>query len=326
VKRRSFITLLGGAVAWPLGARAQSERMRRIGVLMPLPENDPEGQARARVIQQTLHELDWTQGRNIQIEYRWNGTPERAQTLAKELLALSPDALMATTTPILAALLNETRAVPIVFVNVTDPVGTGLVASLARPGGNATGFTNFEFAIGGKWVEALKEVSPSLGQILVISDPRNPVWQLFIQSIEAVAPSLGVKVKPVGVRDAAEIEHAIVDFAREPHGGLVVLPEPITTTHRALILALSTRHRLPAIYSVVSFAREGGLMSYGVDTIDLYRRAAGYLDRILHGVAPSQLPVQQPTKFELVINLKTARALGLTIPPTLLARADEVIE
>jgi len=329
ISRREFITLLGGAAAWPMAARGQQlERMRRIGVLVPFAENDPLTQARVTAFQQGLQELGWTAGRNIQFEYRFAGPdPESMRTHAVTLVALAPDVILASSPPVLAALQHETRTIPIVFVNVADPVGVNLVQSLARPGGNMTGFTDFEFAIVGKWLELLKEIAPSVTRVSVILAPEHVTNAALLRSTEAVAPSFGVYLTPGRVRDAAEIEHAINVFAREPNGGLIVLPNPVTVgVPSKAIISLAARHRLPAVYPFRSLVINGGLISYGVDDNDQYRRTASYVDRILRGEKPADLPVQAPNKYELVINLKTAMALGLDVPPTLLALADEVIE
>jgi ABC-type uncharacterized transport system substrate-binding protein len=330
MKRRAFITLLGGAAAaWPLAARAQQpERMRRIGVFMNLASNDPEGQSRNAAFLQGLQELGWSVGRNVRVDYRWGaGTidADRMRKDAAELLALGPDVVMATAAPIVAALQHASLTVPIAFAGVIDPVGAGLVASLARPGGNATGFTLFEYGIGAKWLELLKEISPGVKRVAVLREPTVAgIGQLA--AIQTAAPSFGVELQPIDVRDAGEIERALADFARAQNGGLVV---PLSTSaigHRELIFAMAARHRLPAIYPNRLDVAGGGLISYGPNGLDQYRRVAGYVDRILRGEKPADLPVQAPTKYELVINLKTAKALGLEVPPTLLARADEVIE
>jgi putative ABC transport system substrate-binding protein len=328
MKRREFITLLGGAAAaWPLVARAQqAERMRRVGVMISLAENDPEAQARADALRQGLEVLGWKDGNNIRIEYRWAVSDSaRARIAAKELLSLAPDLLVPASTPMLAAVRQETSSVPIVFVNISDPVGSGFVDSLVRPGGNVTGFTNFEYSIGTKWLEMLKQVSPRLSRVAIIANPKNPTTVVYLNSIEPSGPSFGLQVSTASISDG-EIERTIATFAHEPNGGLIVLPEPNTSAQRELIVALADRYRLPAIYPYRFFAEAGGLMAYGTDTGDLYRRSASYVDRILKGTNPAHLPVQQPTKFEFVINLKTAKTLGLEVPQTLLAIADEVIE
>ncbi len=329
MRRREFITLLcSAAAALPLAARAQQgERMRRIGVLSPLAADDPEGQARIAAFLQGLQELGWTVGRNVQIEYRWGARDaDRNRTSAAELVALAPDVILANGTFITAALQQATRTVPIVFVQVTDPVGGGFVESLARPGGNATGFTQFEYGMSGKWLELLKQIAPSATRAAVVRDPSNPAGSAQFGAIQSVAPSFGVELRPVDVRDAGDIERGVTAFARSSNGGLIVTSSALAIIHREPIITLAARHRLPAVYPYRLFVTVGGLISYGPDTIDPYRRAAGYVDRILRGAKPADLPVQAPTKYELVINLKTAKALGLDVPPMLLARADGVIE
>ena len=327
MKRREFILALGGAATWPLAARAQqADQVRRIAVLTLFPENDPEGQARHAAFVRELQQLGWTEGRNVRFDYRSVTDPDRISAFAAELVRLTPDVILAYGSPILTALRRETRSIPIVFVQVTNPVGGGFVASLAHPGGNITGFTNFEFAIGGKWLETLKEIAPDTKRVAVILDPENPTASGYLGAIEAMAPSLSVQVTPTAGRDVADIERAIAAFARGPNGGVIVLPDIIAIVHRELFVGLAARHRLPAVYPLRLFAAAGGLLSYGVDQINQSQRAADYVDRILKGEKPADLPVQAPTKFELVINLKTAKALGLTIPPSVLTRADEVIE
>jgi putative tryptophan/tyrosine transport system substrate-binding protein len=330
MRRREFITLLGGtAAAWPLAARAQQPAipLRRIGVFLNLAADDPEGQARLTAFVQGLQQFGWTDGRNVRIVTRWGaGDVDRIRRNARELIALAPDVILATTSQTVAALQQATRTVPIVFASVVDPVGGGFVDSLAQPGGNTTGFTLFEYGLSGKWPELLKQIAPSVTRAAVLRDATltTSVGQFAV--IQAVAPSLGLEVSPVGVRDAGEIERAVTVFGRGSNGGLIVTGGPLTVVHRDLIVTLAARHRLAAVYPFRYFATSGGLISYGPDSIDPYRRAAGYVDRILKGEKPADLPVQAPTKYELVINLKTAKALGLEIPPTLLARADEVIE
>jgi ABC-type uncharacterized transport system substrate-binding protein len=328
VQRREFITLLGGAATWPLAARAQQpEGRRRIGVLMNLAERDPEGQARTGALREGLAKLGWTEGRELQIEYRWfAGDPDRARAYAAELVKLKPEVIFAGATPSVAVLQRETRSVPIVFAQVADPVGAGFVASLARPGGNITGFASFEYAIAAKWLELLKQIAPQVTRVAVIYDLTNPETKEYLPVIEAAARSFGVQVSISVVRNAAEIERAIEEFTRGPNGGLIPLPTPLMAVHRDLIISLAARHRLPNVYAWRYYAMAGGLASYGIDNIELYRRAASYVDRILKGEKPGDLPVQQATKFELVINLKTAKALGLDPPISLLARTDEVIE
>ena len=329
LKRREFIALLGGAAAaWPLTARAQQgERMRRIGVLMNLGSDDAEGQARNAAFLQGLQELGWTVGRNVRIEYRWGaGDAELFRRHASELVALAPDVILASGGAVLPSLLQATRTVAIVFTGTPDPVGAGFVESLARPGGNATGFTIYEYGISGKWLELLKEIAPHVTRAAVIRDPAIAAGLGSWGAIQSVAPSLGVELRPLGVRDAGEIERVVTAFARSSNGGLIVTGSALAIVHRELIATLAARHRLPAVYPLRLFVTVGGLISYGPDSIDPYRLAAGYVDRILKGEKPADLPVQAPTKYELVINLKTAKALGLEVPPTLLARADEVIE
>jgi ABC-type uncharacterized transport system substrate-binding protein len=326
--RREFMTLLGGAAAWPLAARAQQpDRMRRIGVLMNLAADDPEAQRRVTAFVQALQQLGWTEPRNVRIESRWvAGEAERFRKFAVELVTLSPDVILASGTPALEHLLQASRTVPIVFTVVTDPVGGGMVESLSQPGGNATGFMLFEYGLSGKWVELLKQVAPGVTRVAVLRDPTltHGIGQFAI--IQAVAPAVGVDVRPINVRDAPEIERAVTRFAGVPNGGLIVTASPSGPVHRDLIIALAARHKLPAVYVGRFFATAGGLISYGPNFTDPYRQAAGYVDRILKGEKPADLPVQAPTNYELVINLKTAKALGLEIPPSLLARADEVIE
>jgi putative ABC transport system substrate-binding protein len=328
LKRREFVTLLGGAAAWPLGARAQQpERMRRIGVLMSLAADDSESQARHAAFLQGLQEFGWTVGRNAEIDYRYAaGDADRIRKYAAELVALAPDVILATGSPVTAALLQATRTVPIVFAQVPDPVANGFVANLAHPGGNATGFTIFEYGTSGKWLELLKEIAPHVTRAAVLRDPAIASGIGQLAAIQGVAPGLGVELLPFGVRDAGEIERAVTAFARGPNGGLIVLASPLAIVQRDLIITLAARHRLPAVYSLRFFVTSGGLISYGPDSIEPYRRAAGYVDRILKGEKPGDLPVQSPTKYDLVLNLKTARALGLDLPPSLLARADEVLE
>jgi ABC-type uncharacterized transport system substrate-binding protein len=329
MKRREFVTLLvGAAAAWPLAARAQQvERMRRIGVLMNLAPDDPEGQARITVFAQGLQEMGWIVGRNVRVDTRWGGGgADRIRRDAAELVALSPDVIFATSGTVLPALVQATRTVPIVFVQTADPVGSGFVDSLARPGGNVTGFLSFEFGISGKWLELLKEAAPGVTRAAVLRDPAVPSGMGQFGALQSAAPSLGVELRPVGVRDAGEIERAVTDFATSANGGLIVTASQLATVHRDLIVALAARYRLPAVYSDQYFVNAGGLISYGPNRIESYRHAASYVDRILKGEKPADLPVQAPTKYELVINLKTAKALGLEIPTTVLARADEVIE
>jgi putative ABC transport system substrate-binding protein len=329
MKRRDFITLLGGAAAaWPLAAHAQQARPgRRIGVLLGFAETDPAAQASVAAFQKRLKELGWTASGNVRVEYRWaSGDAARLRAHAAELASLGLDVIFTSGTPSTTALRQAAPTTPIVFVNVTDPVASGLVSSLAHPGGNVTGFSNFELTMGGKWLEMLKEVAPGVNRIAVIVNPENTAVLGHLRSIEAAAPTLGVQVSTAPVRGAAEIERAIDAFASGANGGLVVLADFITNANRELIIAPAAKRRLPAVYNDRIFVTDGGLFSYGPDDIDQYQRAAGYVDRILKGEKPADLPVQSPTKFELVINLKTAKALGLTIPESFLLRADEVIE
>jgi putative tryptophan/tyrosine transport system substrate-binding protein len=330
IKRREFITLIGGAAAWPLAARAQQqpERMRRIGVLMSQSADHPDALAQVSAFAQGLQERGWTVGGNARIDYRWGaGDLDRFRKYAAELVALAPDVILATAGSIVGALQQVSRTVPIVFVTTIDPVGGGWVESLARPGGNATGFTAYEFSMSGKWLELLKEIAPRVTRVAVIRDPSVPAGSGGFDAIQTVAPLFGVELTPIGVRDAGEIERGITAFARGSNGGLIMVGPPSSVQlHRDLIIALAAQHRLPAVYGGRFYVTIGGLLAYVPDPIDQYRRAAGYVDRILKGEKPADLPVQAPTKFELAINLKTAKALGLEVPPTLLARADEVIE
>jgi putative tryptophan/tyrosine transport system substrate-binding protein len=330
LKRRDFITLLGGAVAaWPLAARTQpGDRMRRIGVLMSQSADDPDALAWISAFAQGLQERGWTIGGNVRIEYRWGaGDLDRFRKYAAELVALSPDVIVATAGSIVGALQQVSRTVPIVFVTTVDPVGGGWVESLARPGGNATGFAVYEFSMYGKRLELLNEIAPRVTRVAVIRDPAVPAGAGGLAAIQTVAPSFGVELIPIGVRSADEIERGIATLARSANGGLIVVgPTSSVQLHRNLIIALAARHRLPAVYGSTVWSKAGGLISYGVDPLDQYRRAAGYVDRILRGEKPADLPVQAATKYELIINLKTAKALGLEMPPTILALADEVIE
>jgi len=328
MRRREFIVVIGGAAAWPLAARAQQpERMRRIGVLMALPANDAEGQARVAAFLQGLQELGWSVGRNVIVDFRWSaGNSADARKYAAELVALGPDVILAYSSSAVASLQQVTSTVPIVFAVVADPVGAGYVESLARPGGNITGFTVFDYSMSGKWLQLLKEIAPGVTRVAVFRDPSIAAGPGLFAVIQAVAPSLGVELRPVDVRDEGEIERALALFAQNPNSGLIVTGSPQATSHRDFIIALAARHRLPAVYFGRYWAAGGGLISYGPDFLDQFRRAAGYVDRILKGEKPADMPVQAPTKFDLVINLKTAKALGLTVPPSLLARADEVIE
>jgi putative tryptophan/tyrosine transport system substrate-binding protein len=328
VKRREFISLLGSAAAWPLAARAQQgKRMRRVGALMPSSANDPQVQARYAAFLQGLQQLGWTVGNNVQIDSRWSlGNEDDTRKYAAELVALAPDVIFASGSATVGPLQRATRTVPIVFVSTPDPVGAGFVESLARPGGNTTGFTPYEYGIGAKWLELLKQVAPSVTRVAILRDPAITAGIGQWGAIQSVSPSFGVELRPVDVRDAGEIERALAVFAGSPNGGLILTGSALAIVHRDLIIALAARHRLPAVYYERYFAAAGGLVSYGADVVDQFRLAAGYVDRILKGEKPADLPVQAPTKYDLVINLKTAKAMGLTVPETLLARADEVIE
>jgi putative tryptophan/tyrosine transport system substrate-binding protein len=327
MRRREFVTLLSGAAAWPLTARAQQlERTRRIGMLMPFSAGDPEAEARKPVFEQTLRQLGWTVGANLLIEYRLaGGNAESIRRHGAELVALAPDVIVTAGALAPAPLLQATNTIPIVMVNVPDPVGAGWVQSLAQPGGNATGFTNFEYSLGGKWVELLKQMAPSITRAAVLRSSTSVAGVGQFAAIQSGAHSLGVELTPVGVRDADEIERGVAEFARSGSGGLIVTGGG-SGARRDLIINLAARLRLPAIYPFRYYVVGGGLISYGPDTLDQFRRAAGYVDRILKGEKPSELPVQAPARYDLVINLKTAKALGLDVPQTLLARADEVIE
>jgi putative ABC transport system substrate-binding protein len=328
-RRRQFITLLGGAAAaWPLAASAQQgERVRRIGVLLGLSASDPESSRRLMAFRQGLQELGWTDGRNARIDARWvTGDADHFRQNAAELIALDPDVILAIGSTTLGPLQQTTRTVPIVFALVADPVGGGFVASLARPGGNATGFTLFEYSISGKWLQLLKEVAPRITRAAFLRDHASPSGIGQFAALQSAASSVGVEVSPANVRDADEIERSIATFARASNGGLIVTTTSVAIVHRELIIELAARHKLPAIYWDRFYVSGGGLISYGADTFDQCRRAAGYVDRILKGEKPADLPVQAATKYQLVINLETAKALGLEVPPTLLARADEVIE
>jgi putative tryptophan/tyrosine transport system substrate-binding protein len=328
MRRRQVITLLGGAAAWPLAARAQqSERVRRVGVLMPHVENNSVAQARIAALSQELQQLGWGVGRNLTIDVRWAG-PYAAgiRKQAGELVASAPDVILANGSVAVGPLLEVTRTVPIVFVIVPDPVGGGFVDNLARPGGNATGFMQFEYGLSGKWLELLKQIAPGVTRAAILRDPTSPTGTGQFGAIQSVAPALGVEVSPLGMSDAREMERAVAAFARAPNGGLIVTGSALAQLHRDLIISLAARHKLPAIYFERFFVTAGGLISYGPDLVDQFRRAADYVNRVLKGEKPADLPVQAPTKYETVLNLKTAKALGLDIPPTVLARADEVIE
>jgi putative ABC transport system substrate-binding protein len=329
MRRRDLIKgIAGTASAWPFATRAQQrERIRRVGVLTPFPADDVEGQTRLTGFAQALQQADWTLGQNLRLDYRWgDGKPDTMRKYATELVALAPDVILANSSTSVSALLQVTRTVPIVFAAVADPVGAGYVESLARPGGNATGFTGFEYSIGSKWLELLKEVAPSVTRLAVLRDSAIAAGPGQFGVLQAFAPSLGLELRPVELRDAGELERSINAFAQGPNGGLIVTGSPAATAHRDLIVALAASHRLPAIYYSAYYCTAGGLICYGSDFLDQFRRAAGYVDRILKGEKPADMPVQAPTKYELVVNLKTAKALGLTIPQSLLATADEVIE
>jgi putative ABC transport system substrate-binding protein len=329
MKRREFITLLGGAAAaWPVAARAeQPGEIRRIGVLQGLAANDPEGQDRFEALFHALQQLGWTDGRNIQIVHRFtDGDFQRARAYAAELVALAPDLILTSGASTAGAMLQVSRTVPVVFVGAADPVGAGFVDSLARPGGNATGFTSYEYSLSAKWLELLKEIAPGVRRVAVLRDPAISAGTGQFGSIQTAAPSLSVELIPINVSDAREIERSVAAFVRSGDGGLIVTTSASVLAHRALIIALAARHKLPAVYYARFYVSSGGLASYGPDYVEQYRRAAEYVDRILRGEKPADLPVQTPTKYELVINLKTAKALGIEVPPTLLARADEVIE
>jgi putative ABC transport system substrate-binding protein len=331
IGRRKFLATLGGAAAaWPFATRAQQgERMRRVGVLMPFAEGDPETQLRVTALRQGLARLGWAEGRSLRIEHRWATTPDAdsMRRFAKELVDLQPDLILTDNTNLTAAVLQQTHTIPIVFVQVGDPVGSRFVTSFPRPGGNATGFTNIPLTMTSKWLELLKEIAPRTVRVMFLFNPPTaPYAQRFFEPFKAAASSIGVEAVASPVHDPAEIETAIAAFAREPSGGLIVLPSAFMLVHRDLVIALAARHRLPAVYAFRFFAQNGGLISYGNVAADAFRQAATYIDRILRGAKPADLPVQAPVKFELVINLKTAKALGIDVPPTLLGRADEVIE
>jgi len=328
MRRRDFIKLVAGsAVTWPLAARAQqAESLRRVGVLMNLAADDPEGQARFAGFLRGLQESGWTDGGNAHIDTRWGTDASSTRKCAAELLALAPDVILASASAATSVLQETTRTVPIVFVTVVDPVGAGYVESLARPGGNLTGFSAWDYGLSGKWLELLKEIAPRMTRAAVLRDPTVGSGPGQYAIIQAVAPSLGVELRPIDVRDPAEIERAVTAFARVPNGGLIIAGAPSVSAHRQLIIGLAARHQLPAVYPLPYLTRSGGLIAYGPDIVDSYRRAASYVDRILKGEKPADLPVQAPTKYELTINLNTAKALGLNVPSTLLSRADEVIE
>jgi len=329
MRRRKFITLIGGAAMWPLATRAQQpERTRRIGVLMPYPNQDnPEVQARLKVFLQELRHLGWSTDRNLQVEYRWtSGDTGSSQKAAMEMAALPLDVILATSTPSVVALQQATSTLPIVFVMVADPVAAGFVASLAKPGGNMTGFPIFEYGIGTKWLELLKEIAPRITRVGVVRDPTVPSNVGQFAAIQSVAPSFGVELTPLGGRNGKDVERTVTEFARGSHCGLICAAAPLTVNNRDLIISLAARYRMPAAYPLRLFVADGGLISYGADPINFYRQAAGYVDRILKGEKPAEMPVQAATKYELAVNLKTAKALGLTVPASLLGRADDVIE
>ena len=329
MRRRDFITLIGStAAAWPRAAHAQQpERVRRIGVLMSFGANDPEAQSRAAAFENGLRQLGWVRGHNLSIEYRWADNSDVLRTYATELVGMAPDLILVNSTPAIAALQEQRQAVPIVFTQVTDPVGEGLVLNLAHPGGHVTGFTSFEFSIGTKWLEMLKEVAPRVMRVALIFNPETaPFAELFWRPVEAAAPSFAIVAISAGAPTFADLERMVDKFAREPNGSLMVLPDVSTLNYREALIGLAARHRLPTVYPFRIFAANGGLLSYGTDVNDVFRRVASYVDRLLKGADPGKLPIQSPNKYELVINLKTAKALGLELPPKLLALANEVIE
>ena len=329
LRRREFVSLVAGAATWPLAARAQpGERVRRVSVLMSIAENDPETQARLAALARGLRDLGWTEGRNLRIEYRGSvgGGSDRIRAVVAEVVASNPDVVHVANSPIVQELHRQTRSIPIVFANITDPVEIGVVASLARPGGNATGFMSSEPALSGKWLELLKEVAPGVGRVLVLVNSGSDANLIHLRAIEAAATSFGAQVSSAAVRDASEIESAIDAVGRTSNSGLIGLPGVTISDQRKLIFALASRYRLPAVYMFRYFAVDGGLLSYGPDVLDMHRRSVTYIDRILKGEKPGDLPVQAPVKYELVINLNAAKAIGLTVPSTLLSRADEVID
>ncbi len=329
MRRREFMTLVGGAsVAWPSVLRAQpNDRVRRVGILMALPESDPQAKAWLAALRQGLEKRGWSQGRNLHVDARFAAARgERIPALAKELVTLQPDVILAQTTAVAAALQRESRTIPIVFVHVSDPIGARLVDGLARPGGNLTGVLHYEAGIVGKWLAMLKEIAPRLARAALLANPKTTAYDYFLRSAQAAAPALAIELMPSRIETAADIEHAVGSFASAPDSGLVLPPDATTILHRDLIVALAARHRLPAVYALQVFVTAGGLMSYGTDQDSMFRLAASYVDRILRGDKPADLPVQAPTRYETAINLKAARALGLTVPPALLVAADEVIE
>ncbi len=331
MRRREFFGLIGGAAAWPLAARAQPQGLRRIGVISAVPETDPEAMSRLVAFQQALEQLGWVTGRNLHIDFRWNNRgdvalSEEMLALSREMVALEPEVILAQSNPGVAALRQLTSTIPIVFVSVADPVESGFVESLARPGGNITGFSNFEASMGGKWLQAVKQIAPGVTKVLALLHVETAANAGFLRTAQSAAPSLGVTLTAAGVHDATDIETALMALSAEVNRGLIVMPHPVTVSHRALILKMAAQYRLPAVYPFRYYVTEGGLMSYGIDLVDLYRRAATYVDRILRSAKPRDLPVQAPSKFEMVINLKTAKALGLDVPVHLQQLADEVIE
>ena len=329
MRRRDFFKVIAGsAVGWPLSARAQRpDAMRKIGMIMGFPEGDPQARPRVNAFLAALQELGWNDGGNIKMEYRWAaGEADRIRAAAADLVAQAPDIIVANGSEVTSAVKSYTRAIPIIFVQVSDPVGLGVVESLARPGGNVTGLTHFEYSVSEKWLQLLKEIAPSVSRVVVLLNSSNPAANGHYRAIEAVVRPLGVQTKLADVKDAAEIEDAISSLTSEPNGGLIILPDNVTLIHRERIVAAAARHRLPAMYPYRYFVAAGGLVCYGVDVTDLFKRAASYVDRVFKGTKPADLPVQGPIKFDWVTNLKTAKALGLTIAPTVLARADEVID
>lgn len=329
MRRRDFIKVIAGsAAAWPLAAHAQQpERMRRIGVLVGQAENDPDTKARLTGFQEALAKAGWSEGRNVSVDYRFAaGRAEHVEALAKELVALQPDVIIAQGTSVTAALQRESNKIPIVFVTVSDPIGSGFVASLPRPGGNMTGLLQYEAGIVGKWMAMLKEIAPSLAHVALVANPKVTAYDYFLRAAQAAAPSLAIEIVPSPIESAGDIERVIDSVARVPNSGLLLPPDSTTITHRDLIVALAARHRLPAVYSLRPFVIAGGLMSYEIDVVEIFRLAATYADRILRGATPAELPVQAPTKYETIVNLKTAKVLGLDVPPSLILRADEVIE
>jgi putative ABC transport system substrate-binding protein len=327
MNRREFITILGGAAAaWPVAVRAQQPGMQHVAVLMGLAEDDPETKVRLARLRQELKRLGWSEGRTVRIDTRFAPSGAQAQMLAKELVALQPEVILAHSAQILAAVQRETRSIPTVFVNVSDPIGLGFIASLARSGRNITGLTHYEEGVVGKWLALLKEIAPRITRVAVMNNPKSPVHEFFMKAASAAAPSLGLEIVRAPVETAADVEGQFESFARVPGGGLCMPPDVTTITHRNLIVALAARHRLPVAYAMRQFVEAGGLMSYGTDQIDMFGQTASYIDRILRGAKPADLPVQAPTRYETVLNLKTAKALGLDVPPSLLVRADEIIE